>query len=99
MMKRLNVKCRVQVLHYSALHAAAALEKDEITKVLVQAGANVNATTKVHTNHLPPVRRSLILIWWWLSIAVLRIASLRSTWLLGTANLLWPRRSCDTVLR
>lgn len=37
----------LQVLHYSALHAAAALDKDEITKVLVQAGANVNATTKV----------------------------------------------------
>uniref|UniRef100_K3X2B5 Uncharacterized protein n=1 Tax=Globisporangium ultimum (strain ATCC 200006 / CBS 805.95 / DAOM BR144) TaxID=431595 RepID=K3X2B5_GLOUD len=34
------------VLQYSALHAAAALESNEITKVLVQAGANVNGKTK-----------------------------------------------------
>lgn len=36
-----------QVLHYSALHAAAALENGEVTKVLVQAGADVNAMTQV----------------------------------------------------
>ncbi|TYZ67063.1 hypothetical protein PybrP1_002981 [[Pythium] brassicae (nom. inval.)] len=34
------------VLRYSALHAAASLENDAVTKVLVHAGANVNAATQ-----------------------------------------------------
>lgn len=52
-----------QVLHYSALHAAASLENDEVAKVLMHAGADVNAATQVTVAllHFPIYRHSHIL--------------------------------------